>query len=187
MTETIDYHKFVDAGLEQLGMRILLVTEDLLKENIRKFSKFINDGYKEYYDVYKWREHADDEYLMNPLQDKFKFSFCILDTNENIRFINFTSVVEGKLNNHFTFASKDTRSMNLAKFHMIKLCRTGVDNGYAQQVGYWPKNNNRSIILYLKLGWQISYIREDGLLIMLADNALIAKNAYGLLRRYDSD
>ena len=181
MTVTINYHKFVDDGLSKIGMRIQLVTEDLLRENIRKFSKFINDGYTEYYDAYKWRKHADDEYLMNPLKDKFKFSFCIIDSADEIRFINFTSVLEEKLNNHFTFASKNTRGMNLAKYHMIKLCQTGLDNSYAYQIGYWPKNNNRSIILYLKLGWQISHIREDGLLIMLADNAKIVSNTYNLL------
>jgi hypothetical protein len=181
MKKNINYHKFVDEELSKLGMRIHLITEDSMRKNIQKFSKFINDGYAEYVDVYKWRKFADDEYLMNPLQDKFRFSFCIMDTAEEIRFINFTSVLEGKLNNHFTFASKNTRGMNLAKYHIIKLCQTGLDNGYANQIGYWPKNNNRSIILYLKLGWQISHIREDGLLIMTADNAHIVSVAYNLL------
>lgn len=187
MKDTIYYHKFVDEGLNRLGMRIQLITEDLMRENIRKFSKFINNGYAEYYNVYKWRKSTDDEYLMNPLKDKFKFSFCIMDSADEIRFINFTSVIEGKLNNHFTFASKNTRGFNLAKYHMIKLYRTGLDNGYTHQLGYWPKNNSRSIILYLKLGWQISYIKEDGLLIMMAEHAQIVSNAYSLLRRNEPD
>jgi hypothetical protein len=104
-----------------------------------------------------------------------------LDVKSNIRFVNFTSISEGKLNNHFTFAHKNTRGLSLAKLHIIKLCQTGLDNGYAKQIGYWPKKNNGSIILFLKMGWEISRIREDDILIMEADNAKIVSQTYKLL------
>jgi hypothetical protein len=181
MYNQINYHKFVDEELNKTGKKILLITEKLMKENTRKFSKFINESFEECYDIYKWRKHADDDYLMNPLKDKFKFSFCIFDSDDEINFINFTSVLEGKLNNHFTFAARKTRGMNLAKYHIIKLCQTGLDNGYTSQLGYWPKNNNRSIILYLKLGWQISHINDAGLLVMEAEHKVLIEKAYRLL------
>ncbi len=181
MTDIIDYNKFVDEELGKLGFRIQLITEEVMKKNIRKFSKFINEAFAEYYDVYKWRKHADDTYLLNPLKDKFKFSSCILDSKDNICLVNFTSVLDGKLNYHFTFASKNTRNMNLAKYHIIQLCQRGLEYGYGHQAGYWPKNNNGSIILFLKMGWQISHIREDGILILLADNAKVIQQTYKLL------
>ncbi|GEM_PF-1096012 len=181
ITGSVDYHEFVDRNLEEFGMRIELITEDLMKKNIRKFSKFVNDAFAEYYQQYKWRKYADDNYLLNPLKDKFKFSFCIFDSDEEIRFLNFTSVLDGKLNNHLTFASKNTRRMNLAKYHIIKLCQTGLDCGYEKQVGYWPKINNGSIILYLRMGWEAASIKDDGILIMQADNAEVIRRAYKLL------
>ncbi|MBZ0201450.1 MAG: hypothetical protein K8I03_00380 [Ignavibacteria bacterium] len=183
MAEDINYHEFVERELGQTGLKIVHVTEDLIKKDLQKFSKFINDAFAEYYDLYKWRRSADEAYLLNPLRDKFKFSFCIFDSHENIKFINFTSILEGKLNNHFTFADRDTRGMNLAKYHIIKLCRTGIDSGYPEQIGYWPRNNNRSIILYLKMGCEISHINEQGLLIMNADNAKVSESAYRMLQK----
>ena len=126
MTDIINYHDFVDKELSKLGLRIELITEDIMKRDIRKFSKFINDAFGEYYEVYKWRKHADDEYLMNPLKDKFKYSFCIWDSDNGLKLVDFASVLDDKINHHFVFTSKNSRGMNLAKYHTINLCQTGL-------------------------------------------------------------
>jgi len=181
MTDIIDYHKFVDEELAKLGMRIELITEDLMKKNIRKFSKFINDIFSEYYDIYKWREYADDEYLMHPLNDKFKYSFCIFDTNDEVRFINFTSILDGMLNNHFVFASKDTRGMNLAKYNLIKQCQTGLDNGFTKIIYYFPRKNSRSIILFLTTGMHLSHFRDEDHLVAYGNIPDIILNTYNLI------
>ncbi len=182
MTDIINYHDFVDEELSKLGLRIELITEDIMKRDIRKFSKFINDAFGEYYELYKWRKHADDEYLMNPLNDKFKYSFCILDSNDKLSLVDFASVFDDKINHHFVFTSKDSRGMNLAKYHSIKLCQTAIENGYKYQIGYFSKKNNGSIILHLRMGYEISHIREDGLIIGYADNAAVIANTYKLLQ-----
>jgi hypothetical protein len=182
MTDTVNYHKFVDEELGKLGLRIELITENMMKRDIRKFSKFINDAFSEYYEVYKWRKHADDDYLLNPLKDKFKFSFCILDSAGELRLVDFASVLEGKISHHFVFTSKNSRGMNLAKYHSIKLCQTAIENGYKEQIGYFSKKNNGSIILHLKMGYEISHIREDGLIIGYADNAAVIANTYKMLQ-----
>lgn len=183
MTQIIDYHKFVDEELAKLGLRIQLITEDVMRKDLRKFSKFINDAFAEYYDVYKWRKYADDDYLMNPLKDKFKYSYSIRDSNDEIVFVDFTSILEDMLNNHIVFASKNTRGMNLAKYHIIKQCQTGLDNGYTRQIGYFSKKNNGSIILFLRMGYEISHIREDGLIIAYGNNSEIILNTYNMLCR----
>src|SRR4030095_13205042 len=177
----IDYHKFVDEELEKMGLKIQLITEQYLNENIRALSKFINEGFAEYYDIYHWRKHADDDYLRNPLTDKFKYSFCILNGNNEIKFADFCSNLDGKLNNHFVFTANHLRGKNLAKYHIIKLSQTGLDNGITEHIGYFSKKNNRSIILFLKMGYQISHIREDGLIIVYAKSNTVIDNTYKML------
>ncbi len=120
---------------------------------------------------------------MNPLKDKFKYSFCILDSNNEIRFVDFASISDNKINNHFVFASKNTRGMNLAKYHIIKLSQTGLDNGYTEQIGYFSKKNNRSIILFLRMGYEISHIREDGLIIAYAKSERVIRQTYEMLMK----
>jgi len=179
--ENINYHKFVDDELAKLGLRIELITGDIMQRDIRKFSEFINNAFAEYYEVYKWRKHADDEYLLNPLTDKFKFSFCIRNAADELKLVDFASVTDGKINHHLVFTSKDMRGKNLAKYHSIKLCQTALENGYREQIGYFSRKNNGSIILHLRMGYEISHIREDGLIIGYADNSVILENTYRML------
>lgn len=179
--ENINYHKFVDDELAKMGLRIELITLEIMQRDIRKFSEFINNAFAEYYEVYKWRKHANDEYLLNPLTDKFKFSFCIRNRADELKLVDFASVTDGKINHHLVFTSKDMRGKNLAKYHSIKLCQTALENGYKEQIGYFSKKNNGSIILHLRMGYEISHIREDGLIIGYADNAVILENTYRML------
>lgn len=176
-----DYHAYVDKELDKLGLKIELITEELMKKDLRKFSKFINDSFEEYYEIYRWRKHADDDYLLNPLTDKFKFSFCIKNAEDKLVLADFASVTEGKINHHIIFTAKEYRGKNLAKYHSIKLCKTALENNYKELIGYFSKKNNRSIILHLKLGYEISHIREDGLIISYADIETVLKSAYKML------
>lgn len=176
-----DYNNFIDTELSKMGLRIELITEEVMKKELREFSKFINDAFEEYYEVYKWRKHADDEYLLNPLVDKFKYSFCIKDKNNNIALADFASVTDGMINHHIIFTAKEHRGKNLAKYHSIKLCKTALENGLQKMIGYFSRKNNGSIILHLKLGYEISHIREDGLIIAYADIETVLKNSYTML------
>ncbi|MBL8015819.1 MAG: hypothetical protein JNK43_00990 [Ignavibacteria bacterium] len=179
--ENIDYHKFVDDGLAEMGLRIELISLEVMQRDLRKFSEFINNAFGEYYEIYRWRKHADDEYLLNPLTDKFKYSFCIRNAADELKLVDFASVTDGKINHHIVFTSKDMRGKNLAKYHSIKLCQTALENGYTEQIGYFSRKNNRSIILHLRMGYEISHIREDGLIIGYAENAVILENTYRML------
>jgi hypothetical protein len=85
------------------------------------------------------------------------------------------------IHNHCTYARKDTRNFNLAKLHIIKLCQTGLDNGFTHQEGLWPKTNNKSIILFLKMGWQIESIRNNKELFMIADLEKVRNQTYELI------
>jgi GNAT superfamily N-acetyltransferase len=181
MPDPINYHEFVDTELKKLGLRIELISEDIMKRDIRKFSEFINTAFAEYYEVYKWRKHADDDYLLNPLKDKFKFSFCIRNRDNDLVLVDFASVIDGKINHNFVFTAKKYRGRNLAKYHFIKLSQTALDNGYKEQIRYFSKKNNGSIILHLRMGFELSHIKEDGLLVATADNARILQNAYNML------
>ncbi len=180
--KAINYHAFVDEELGKMGLKMELISEDLMRKDLRKFSKFINDSFEEYYEIYRWRKHADDDYLLNPLTDKFKFSFCIKDSNDNLVLADFASVTDGKINHHIIFTAKEYRGKNLAKYHSIKLCQTALENNYKELIGYFSRKNNRSIILHLKLGYEISHIREDGLIIGYGDIETVLKNAYKMLK-----
>jgi hypothetical protein len=180
--ENIDFHKFVDEELHRSGHRIVLVTESLMKERLDDFLDFINSVLSEYSEMYKWKT-VDREYLLNGLVDKWKYSFTVLNEKDEICFLNFSSVYGNIIHNHCTFASKNSRGKNFAKLHIIKLCQTGLDNGFTHQEGYWPKNNNRSIILFLKMGWEIHSIRDDQELMMIADLRKVRNTTYELYLR----
>ncbi|MGE5805914.1 MAG: hypothetical protein ACM34M_09005, partial [Ignavibacteria bacterium] len=176
----INFHKFVDESLAQNGYKILLITEKLMNERLDDFMNFINGIRKEYSSLYSWAVESK-EYFLNGLCDKWKFSYAITDDNNRISFVNFSSVYKDIIHNHCTYAGKNTRGLNFAKLHIIKLCQTGLDNGFTHQEGYWPKNNNGSIILFLKMGWEIQSIRNNRELFMIADLEKVRNRTYGLL------
>ena len=113
--------------------------------------------------------------------DKWKYSFAIFNKNDEICFLNFSSAYGNIIHNHCTYALKETRNFNFAKYHIIKLCQTGLDNGITHQEGFWPKNNNGSIILFLKIGWEIQSIRNNKELFMTADLVKVRNRTYTLL------
>ncbi|MCX7878234.1 MAG: hypothetical protein N2510_06270 [Ignavibacteria bacterium] len=176
----INFHEFVRDKLSDHQLKIIPITESLIKKRFQDFYNFVNSIRLEYSDLYGWKEE-DENYFLNPMVDKWKFSYCITDRNDEICFVNFSSVYGDVIHNHCTYVRSDMRNHNLAKFHMIKLCQTGIDHGFMEQEGYWPKNNNRSIILFLKMGWEIDSIRNEKDLKMKADLLLVRNRTYNLL------
>ena len=176
----IDFHKFVDDKLAENGFRINLVTKELMESRIDDFMSFVNNIRLEYKELYGWNTE-NREYFLNGLTDKWKYSFTILNNKDEICFLNFSSDYGNIIHNHCTYARKETRSFNFAKLHIVKLCKTGLDNGFTHQEGYWPKTNNRSIILFLKMGWQIESIRNNKELFMIADLEKVRNQTYELI------
>ena len=175
-----DIHEFVSARLAENGYKIVLVTKELMETRLPDFMKFVNDIRKEHEAVYGWKEEKK-EYFLNPLDNKWKFSFTVTNEKDELCFVNFSSVYGDIIHNHCTYARKDTRRFNFAKLHIIKLCQTGLDEGFTHQEGFWPKTNNGSIILFLKMGWQIENIRNNEELFMIADLLKVRNRTYDLV------
>jgi len=176
-----DYHSFVDTELAKNGYRIKHITQELMESRTDDFMNFVNSIRKEYSAAYGWSEESR-EYFLNPLNDKFKFSFTVMNENDEICFVNFSSVYDKIIHNHCTYARKDTRSFNFAKLHIIKLCQAGIDAGFTHQEGFWPKTNNGSIILFMRMGWQIDSIRNNKELFMIADLEKVRNQTYSLVK-----
>ena len=155
-----EFHKYIDSKLLEKDFHILPVTENLMKERLGDFMEFVNSVRTEYSDVYGWSAE-NKNYFLNGLVDKWKFSFAVFDKTGEICFVNFSSVYGDIIHNHCTYAGKKYRRSGLAKLHNLKLCQTGLDNGFTEQEGYWPKTHNKSIILFLQMGWKIDKVLED--------------------------
>ncbi len=176
----INFHSFVDQKLAENGFKIVCVSNELMNSRFEDFYNFVNNIRKEYESVYGWKQEPR-EYFTNPLVDKWKYSFTIMNDKDELCFVNFSSVYDNIIHNHCTYARKDTRNFNFAKLHIIKLCQTGLDNGFTHQEGYWPKSNNGSIILFLKMGWKIESIRNNEDLFMIADLEKVRNQTYHLV------
>lgn len=176
----IDFHKFVDLELAKKEFRIVQITESLMKSRVDDFMKFVNGVIEEYKHIYSWKPESR-EYFLNGLVNKWNYSYTIMNSNDDIFFVNFSSVYDDIIHNHCTYAHRDARNLNFAKLHIIKLCQIGLDNGFKYQEGYWPKKNNRSIILFLKMGWKIESIRKDTELFMKASLEKVRNQTYELI------
>lgn len=177
----INFHKYVDEKLLESGYKITPITEEIMNKRLSDFMNFVNYIRNEHSETYNWYTESR-EYFLNGLVDKWKYSFAIVDLNDNICFVNFSSVYGDIIHNHCTYSGSMHRNLGFAKWHMIKLCQTGLDNGFSWQEGYWPASNNRSIILFLKMGWQISkVIEEKGYLMMKANLENVRDQTFNLL------
>lgn len=178
--DNTDFHGFVDSKLGEKGFKIAVISEELMNNRLDDFMSFVNNIRGEHNPVYGWKPETK-EYFLNGLKDKWKYSFTIMNQKDEPCFVNFSSVYGDIIHNHCTYARKDTRGFNFAKLHIIKLCQTGLDNGFTHQEGYWPKNNNGSIILFLKMGWKIDSIRNNNDLFMIADLEKVRNQTYSLV------
>lgn len=178
--DNIDLHKFVDDMLAASDFRIRLITKEVMEERLDDFVSFVNGIRTEYSDLYGWSAEPR-EYFLNALTDKWKYSYFILNNANEICFIGFSSLYGDRIHHHCSYARSDLRGFNLAKLHMIKLCQTALDSGFTNAQAYWPKTNNGSIILYLKMGWQIDSIRNNKELFMTANLPKVRNRTYDLL------
>jgi hypothetical protein len=177
----IDFHRFVDLKLAEKGFRIVHADAEFVNSHVGELVDFVNEIVTEYGEAYQWKP-VDEGFFLNPMVDKWKYSFVILNEKQEICFLNFSSVYGEIIHNHCTFARKGTRGLNFAKLHIIKLCQTGIDNGFTHQEGSWPKHNNGSIILFLKMGWQIEKVRDNKIeLSMTADLVKVRNQTYELV------
>ena len=182
----INFHEYVDEKLLETGYKITAITEEIMNRRLDDFMNFVNHIRSKNSEIYNWRVESKD-YFLNRLVDKWKYSFAIMDLNDNICFVNFSSVYGDIIHNHFTYSGSKYRNLGFAKLHMIKLCQTGLDSGFSWQEGYWPVINNRSIILFLKMGWQIDkVIEEKGYLMMRANLENVRDKTFNLLNSSNS-
>lgn len=176
----IDFHKLADDKLAENGYSIKPITQELMETRITDFMNFVNGIRSEYSGNYGWKTEPK-EYFLNGLVDKWKFSFTILNENDELCSVNFASVYGESLHLHCLYTRRETRSFSLGRIHMLKMYQAGMDNRLAHLDAYWPKNNNRSIILFLKMGWQIESIRNNKELFMIADMETVRNNTYELV------
>jgi hypothetical protein len=176
----INFHSFVDDKLAEKSFKIVLITKELMEKRVDDFMNFVNGIRSEYKDVYDWKKEPK-EYFLNEMVDKWKYSFAVLNQKDKICFVNFSSVYGNKIHYHFAYAGKDIRNFNLSKLHIIKLCQVCIENGFSEFEAYWPKNNNKSIILYLKMGWEIQDIRNNKEIFMTANIEKVRNQTYELL------
>lgn len=179
-SDPVDFHSYVDKQLASTGFRIIRITEELMKVRIDDFISFVNKIRKEHGKLYGWKEE-NREYFLNPMKHKFKYSYAIINSKDEICFLNFSSVYDEVMHYHFAYAREDTRGLNLSKLHFLKLCQICLEDGFTRFEAFWPKNNNNSIILYLKMGWQIESLRNDKDLFMVADIENVRNRTYELL------
>jgi len=182
LNSEFDFEGFVETELKSSRLKIIPASENYCLDNLEKILSFINTNRNEYAADYGWRQEAK-EYILNPLQNKFKFSYVISNETDEICFLNFTSVYDKILHNHCTYTSSVYRNKGLAKLHMIKLCSNALNSGFEFQEGFWPVNNNRSLILFLQMGWQLDSIGKDTQVKMIADNKIVRQKAYELYHK----
>ena len=67
---------FIDRALEEKGFTIKLITQNYIYFNIEKIMNFVNSVFTEFSEQYGWKSESK-EYFLNPLNQKFKYSFLI--------------------------------------------------------------------------------------------------------------
>ncbi len=179
-------NKKITEVLLKKGFRIAPITEDIMKERLSEIKFFMNTIMAEYSEIYGWKEENDD-YFLNPLVRKFDFSFMIehIDTCK-ICFISISSIYDKALHLHSFFGSKEIRNFGLGKIIQLRLANEAVHHNLSEMSAYTPRTNNKSIILFLKMGWQIMEIRKNRTqLFMKADTKLVLSNILHLLNYND--
>lgn len=175
----IDIEHFIDSELKSKGLRINLLTEYVMRERLNDIMTFENNIRLEYKDKYKI-DIKDENYFLNPMDRKFSFSYFIDNENKEILSLSLVSVYNDKLHMHSMFTKSNSRNIGIGKLMYMKVCNNGYDKGLKQFEGYWPKNNNGSIILGLRIGMEIQSIRNGIEVFMIGDLLIIINNAYKL-------
>jgi hypothetical protein len=166
----IDFHRFVDTELASKGFCVRRVSQEYMERRLDDMVRFVNAVREEYSAKYGWGPETR-EYFLNGLNRKWDFSFCVEELDsEKIALVSFTSVYGDMLHAHFAYAGKAYRSLD---------CQAGLDAGFSKIEGYWPKNNNGSLIFALRMGWHIEDLRKGGTqLLLVGDLAYTRDQAY---------
>ena len=166
----INVHSFVDGRLSSSGFRITCLSERAMIDRLDEIMHFVNSIRVEYGERYGWKPEPR-EYFLNGLDRKWEFSYLIEEAaTRKIAFIGLCSVYDNVLHLHCAYAAVDQRGMGLGRYYNLKTCQTGIEKGFSDIEGYWPKHNNGSLILFLKMGYQIEDLRKSGTQLLLSAN-----------------
>lgn len=166
---SINYHEFVTVNLADIGYKIVLITKELMDKRLDDFMKFVNSIRKEHETIYGWKEESK-EYFLNPLVDKWKFSFAILNNSDNLCMISINSRYEDRIHLHTVLVKNKYRKSGLSKYMLLKTAETAIDNNINKLELYCQKNNNRALILYLKMGFEIESIRDKNDILLISES-----------------
>lgn len=175
-----DPDEFVDHELRKNNLQIIAVTEEIIIKRLAGIKNFINSIMNEYSTKYPGWTEKNDEYFLKPMDRKFSYSYMIVDEKDEILNMTFNSIYGDRMHIHCMFTRDDFRKKGLTKLSVIKACQKGIDDGFETIGGFWPKNNNGSLVLFLRLGWTIEYMRNDVELFLKGNLREIVKNAMRL-------
>lgn len=149
-------NQIINSFLTFNNLDLIQINEDYLNNNLKEIKSFVNDIISENQDKYNWTQ-LDDRYFINPLVNKFTFSYLLKDNKTSkIVFINFSSQYNELIHLHFSFCHSNYRGKNLSKIITLNLIRVAKKYNFKKINGYWPINNTGSLILFMKLGFKIN-------------------------------
>lgn len=171
--------EFVATELKKKNFRLVQITEQLMESRLSDIMSFVNLIRAEYNDKYGWTPESK-EYFLNPMDRKFSYSFLIENNNNEILILSLFSVYGKMVHNHCTYANGKYRNHGLAKLLLINLCTHAISDGFDTYSGFFPKSNNGSLILFLKLGLKIECLRNNAEIFGTCNLEEMAYNAYKL-------
>ena len=165
----INFHEFVRGNLADIGYRMVLITNELMDKRLDDFMNFVNSIRKEHFAIYGWKEESQ-EYFLNPLVDKWKFSYAIVNNSDELCMISINSRYEDRIHLHTVLVKNKFRNLCLSKYMLLKTAETAIDNNIRKLELYCQKNNNGALILYLKMGFEIESVRNNNDLLLVSDS-----------------
>lgn len=163
-------NQIINSFLNSNNLDLIQINENYLKNNLGEIKTFVNNIILEHKDKYNW-ELLDDEYFINPLINKFNFSYLLKDNKTNkIVFINFSSQYNDLIHSHFWFCHPNYRGKNLARIITLNLTRVAKQFNLTKINAYWPINNKGSLILFMKLGFIINDLIKNKTQIVMESN-----------------
>ena len=172
-----DYHKFVDSKLASDGFKIVLIDRSYMNENLSSIKHFVNIIRNEFKKVYGWEEE-NDEYFLNPLVDKWKYSYDIINNSGIICMLSINSRYNECIHLHTVLVKKEYRNSGLSKYMLLKTAVTAYENDINKLELYCQKNNNGALILYLRMGFKIETIRNNMDILLTSDSLSTAELCY---------
>lgn len=160
---------FVRNRLLLRGYTICSITKPIMHERLHEIMQLVNGVRNEYAKDYHWLAEPE-EYFLKDLPGKWEFSQMITINNEVV-FVNISSLQNDLIHFHGSYTHSDYRGRQLATYHMAFITNLALMCGAIEMEGYWPKHNNGSLILHLKLGWKIYDLRKNGEQLFLKCNA----------------